>query len=496
MFEWVKGLFSKRGRSVKAERWERYHRTGRPQAIQAKYDIAQPDPTSRRYWANADHLSAVAANRLEVRRDVRSKARYETGNSCHARGISLTLANDLVGTGARLQVMHPDEEFCDAIETPWNAWADEICLGEKLHTFSLATVVDGESIMLRVINEQLYHSVKMDLEVKECDLLTTPDSVLQRLKMSVDGIEFDERGKPEWYHLLKVHPGDTNYFGEQDFDRIHASNVFHWFRMDRAGQQRGMSELTPALPIFSQLRRYTLAVLAAAEIAADFAMFISTDMPHDEVGPDDRPSFAFDISQIDHGMLTQLPANTKPWQLTPAQPTTGHNEFTKGLLREACHALLIPYNLGNADFEGDSYAGGRLSLQVYQRYLGVRRMHLRQRVLNRIFAAWLQEAKNVKDLLPESVPWQAQEIPYTWFFDGWGHVDPTKEAEAIGKSLLDATTTLQEECALQGKDWRKVIRQRGIEVAMLMEAGALILPPGTIPPGQTDADLQPQGAAA
>jgi len=34
-----------------------------------------------------------------------------------------------------------------------------------------------------------------------------------------------------------------------------------------------------ALPLFAQLRRYTLAVLAAAEAAADFAGILYTDAP-------------------------------------------------------------------------------------------------------------------------------------------------------------------------------------------------------------------------
>ena len=38
-------------------------------------------------------------------------------------------------------------------------------------------------------------------------------------------------------------------------------------------------EITLALPLFAQLRRYTLAVLGAAETAADFAGILYTDSP-------------------------------------------------------------------------------------------------------------------------------------------------------------------------------------------------------------------------
>ena len=76
---------------------------------------------------------------------------------------------------------------------------------------------------------------------------------------------------------------------QTEFDRIAAEAVIHWFRADRPGQHRGLPEITPALPLFAQLRRYTLAVIGAAETAADFAAVLFTDAPADgEAGRSSR----------------------------------------------------------------------------------------------------------------------------------------------------------------------------------------------------------------
>ena len=64
-----------------------------------------------------------------------------------------------------------------------------------------------------------------------------------------------------------------------DYDRLPATTVIHWFRADRPGQARGIPDIMPALPLFAQLRRFTLAVIAAAETAADFAGMLYTDAP-------------------------------------------------------------------------------------------------------------------------------------------------------------------------------------------------------------------------
>ncbi len=45
------------------------------------YDAVQTTPENRRHWANADHMSANAANSPHVRREARSRARYEAANN-------------------------------------------------------------------------------------------------------------------------------------------------------------------------------------------------------------------------------------------------------------------------------------------------------------------------------------------------------------------------------------------------------------------------------
>jgi capsid protein len=81
---------------------------------------------NRRHWANADLLSADAANTPVVRRVLRSRSRYEVANNSYARGIVLTLANDCVGTGPRLQLLTDNDEANRTIESEFAAWAKDV----------------------------------------------------------------------------------------------------------------------------------------------------------------------------------------------------------------------------------------------------------------------------------------------------------------------------------------------------------------------------------
>ena len=119
-----------------------------------------------------------------------------------------------------------------------------------------------------VNNPKLPTPVQLDLRLYEADQVMTPFPFPLN-PLSVDGIVFDRDFNPVEYHLLRAHPGDDLKWGYGfEFDAIPADLVIHWFRRDRPQQYRGIPDITSALPLFAQLRRYTLAVLAAAETAA------------------------------------------------------------------------------------------------------------------------------------------------------------------------------------------------------------------------------------
>ena len=84
--------------------------------VVAKFDSAKTTPENRKHWANADGLSPNAAINPEVRRVLRNRARYEVANNSYAKGIVLTLANDTIGTGPRLQMLTEDADANARIE--------------------------------------------------------------------------------------------------------------------------------------------------------------------------------------------------------------------------------------------------------------------------------------------------------------------------------------------------------------------------------------------
>jgi len=421
-----------------------------------------------RHWANADGYSANAANSAEVRQTLRNRARYEIANNSYAKGICLTLANDVVGTGPRLQMLTPDANANRLIEREFTRWAQAVGLAEKLRTMRLSRASDGEAFAILTSNERLHAPINLDMRLIEAEQVTTPDLVLD-LENVIDGIVFDRFGNPTEYHVLQQHPGDLQLVKHNlDYDRIPADSVIHFFRCDRPGQARGIPDITPALPLFAQLRRFTLAVLAAAETAADFAGILYTDAPANGEADAAEP---FEPIELEQRALMTMPGGWKMAQMHAEQPSTTYAEFKKEILNEIARCLNMPFNIAAGNSSGYNYASGRLDHQTYFKSIRVEQAHFEAIVLDRLLAAWVDEAVLIEEFLPPALRTLDADFSHQWFWDGREHVDPAKEANAQATRLASHTTTLANEYAKQGRDWEAELRQRAKEIGLMEELG-------------------------
>jgi len=441
-----------------------------PLRVRGKFDVAESGE-DRRHWANADAFAADAALSPMVRRTMRNRARYERQNNSYLAGMSATLANDLVGTGPRLQLQFGDDENARMVERAFFDWSWQIDLASKLRTMREALVVDGEAFAMMITNPRM-PGVQLDLRLVESEMVATPTELMSQSitpdGSTVDGLEFDTVGNVTAYQVLNYHPGSNFRVNTLEFQRVPASQMVHWFRPLRPGQHRGMPEVTPALKLFAQLRRYTEAVCAAAETAADFAGFLRTNSPAAEV--DEVEAFA--EMPIEKRSMVTLPDGWTFEQLKAEQPTSTYAMFKRELIGEIGRCLGLPFNVSALDSSSYNYASGRMDHQVYATTQRIMRDDLERKMLDRLLEAWVNEA-TLAGYMPEGVP-AFSEWDWSWQWDGKEHVDPAKEANAAETRLRNHTTTLAAEYAKQGKQWDVELRQRAAEVALMDELGLFV----------------------
>lgn len=393
--------------------------------LRAKYDAAAVTSGSERHWANADHLSGDAANNPAVRKRIRSRARYECYESnSFANGVIKLLAYYLIGDGPRLKMRTPDGA---EIQKSWRRWSRKVKLGRKLRTMRMAKAVDGEAVALLATNPRLDHEVKLDVKLRESDQMTTPNLFISE-RNRVDGIDFDDFENPIRYWFLKDHPGSNHWSANPlEATPIDARHVIHWFRQDRPGVRRGVSEVAPALPLFAIVRRYVLAVLGAAESAAENAMVMYTDSPAladvDKVDP-------MDVIELEMRAMLTLPAGWKAGQMKAEQPTTTFEMFRNALWNEVARCVLMPFNVAAGNSAGYNFASGKLDHQAFDLSIDTDRSDCEDEVVELIFEAWLREYLSMKSgIAPSDIDLSLYD--HLWYWPPKEHIDPLKTASAV-----------------------------------------------------------------
>ena len=452
---------------------------GKFQRVSARFDAAQTTKDNVRHWSMADYCSADQEAKPEIRRILRQRSRYEIANNSYAKGLVQMLANDTIGTGPRIQLLTEDEAYNEEIEAEFMQWSEAVKLPQKLRMMRIARCQDGESFGVLATNPKVRHCVKMDLILVEADRVSGELRLVED-DNSVDGITYDQWGNPVNYRVLKYHPGDLRFTTAEEALYIPAEYMLHIFRPDRPELHRGIPELSAALPLFAQLRRYNLAVLSAAEAAADFAAILYTDAPPDGEAANVPP---MDALELERNMMLTVPAGWKMAQLDAKQPTANHGEFVKIILSEIARCAVSTYGSVSGDFSGHNYASGRLDNQLYHKNILVDRSFWEAEVLNHIFYMWYREysllRRNFREL---------QTPRHAWFWDGFVHVDPTKEATAQEIRLANSTTTLAAECARDGRDYMTVLRQRAKEIKLMKELG---IPINSVSAGSQNPQTEP-----
>lgn len=439
-------------------------------SVRARFDIAE-DGDDRRHWANSDWFSLDGALTPTARRKMRNRARYERLNNSYLAGIADTIASDLIGTGPRLQLNTGSGNADRDVERLFFDWSWRVNLAGKLRTMRQSRLIDGESFAAMITNPTL-DGVQLDLRLIEAEQVATPVGGISTNETPegsvVDGLEFDATGNVTAYKVLRYHPGSNHRVSDFEFTRIPAAQMFHWFNTIRPAQHRGVSEVAPCLRLFADLRRYTAAVIAAAETAADFAAFIHSNSPAAEVDEIE----AFQSMDIEKRSLVTLPEGWSVSQLRAEQPTSTFSDFHKQILNSIARGLGIPYNVAALNSADYNYASGRLDWQVYSQTMRVERDGLERLMLDRLLAAWTDEAA-LLGALPAGLP-PVDEWNWSWAWDGREHVDPLKEANAADVRLRSHTTTLAAEYARQGKSWEAELRQRAEEIALMKELGLFV----------------------
>ncbi|MHA4733274.1 phage portal protein [Ensifer adhaerens] len=319
-----------------------------------------------------------------------------------------------------------------------------------------------------------------------------------------DGVAIDGYSAPQGYHFRKSHPGEffAGNTGLWDWEYVERETewgrpiVVHAFEQKRAGMTRGVSDWAPIIRSIKQSTDYEDFESQAAALNAVMAAFIETPFDPEEL----LDAMGEDVSASKvSGLMGELSAAQKAYysaapidlpgvrvnvlqpgekaNLTkPEHPNANFEAFVNAALRKVASAIGITYEQLTMDWSNVNYSSARAALLEIWRGLTAKKGGFANQFMGPIYRAFVEEVfdKGLIELPEGAVPFDQNPAAWChadWIGPGRGWIDPLREAQAAGERIDNNLTTLQQEAAEQGRDWKMDALQRAREKAFYDKLG-------------------------
>lgn len=422
------------------------------------YDAATTGRRGSSWHANRGDADAVAG--FGRRERMAAVARDMIRNTPYAVSGQRVIASNVVGDGIVPKFITDDEGLkataLDVIEG--HVDTTHIDLAGRTNLYGLqklvmnAVVDAGEALVVahfRPGRPDL--AVPLQIEVLEVDHLDRLRDGYNRDGSYVqDGIAFDAEGQRVGYWLFSEHPGAQGHRGGfvgQLSQFVPADQVAHIFRLDRPGQNRGVSWFAPVALALQDLGDYHDAQLMRQKIAACFAGFRKMG----EAPGADRPPFNPTVSP---GLIQDLAPGEEVSFFNP--PSVGDfDPTTKSVLRAVAAGLGITYEALASDLQGVNFSGGRMGRVEMSRNISSWQWTMMIPQMCDPVGGWLKTAMMARD------PMRARTIAKGRF--GWVPpykviADPAREIPAMLELVRGG-----------GQSWQGMVRELGHDPERLLK---------------------------
>lgn len=304
------------------------------------------------------------------------------------------------------------------------------------------------------------------------------------------GIEFTDEGRPVAYHFKNYEEMQVGYltsYQGQQYTRVDAQDVIHWFIPEKVGQKRGLPPGRTALWRMRMLSGFEDAAITNARIgAAKMGFFKDPD------AADDGEDLQIDAEP---GVFENIGAREfVDW--SPQFPETSIEPFIKAMVRSLGAGLNVSYhNLAN-DLTSVNFSSIRQgALDEREVWKGLQNSFCEGVVLP-MFEAWLEVALLRQIITINGKPLKFERIDKyrAVEFTGrrWSWIDPAAEQaaneKAVAQGFKSRSEVIRETSTRDPEDvWDEIEREnKELEKRKIVP----LIPSGSVPP------MDPQGAPA
>ncbi len=289
------------------------------------------------------------------------------------------------------------------------------------------------------------------------------------------GIQFDQWNKPLKYFIYKKHPGEKmTVMQSKDYETFPWDQIIHAFKIERAGQSRGVPWMHSAMTRLYHIGQYEEAELVAARIgAAKMGFYTQPEGSTIEIAPDKKDLEGNLLKKVEPGTLEQLPPGFEFTPFTPDHPVGNFPPFMKATLRGIAAGLNVSYNSLANDLEGVNYSSLRSGALEERDNWRILQAWTIDSLCNPVFNDWLYWS-----LISQAVKLPARRFSEfnqpTWKPRGWAWVDPSKDSEANRADVLAGFTTRSKVVSEMGYELEDILEELSEEEKLIQKYGVTV----------------------
>ena len=442
---------------------------------------------------------------------IAARSRDLSRNHGLASGAIETRKDSIVGTGLRL-CLKPDfralgisedaaEEWADYVEALWRQFADDLvhnpsCArqsmsqAERLRMVESNCILFGESVAIAEWKPDRDGPWATCFRMVSPARLSNPNDAQDTDRLR-GGIEHDGDDRPTHYHFRKALRSDARFgagTNAYEWERVPKKLawgrpvVIHVFDQIEAGQSRGVGGMASILADFKMTSRMEKTQLQAALLQATYAAVIesSLESARDAIGATTGStplqSYLGDLLDFHKGTNVKFDGVKIPHLfpgeqlklLSPQHPGPNADVMLRYWQRHMAGGFNMSYEEFSRDWSQSNYSSARAGLMQAARFIKSRRHFVCGKQATLELSAWMEEGFDKGLIKPPpgapdfwDMPWAY--VRCEWIGSGREHIDPQKEWNAIETEYgLDAIS-MEEICAIHGRDWKEVLAQKARE---------------------------------
>lgn len=412
--------------------------------------------------------------------NLRDRSRHAVRNNPYATKAVEAYVSNLVGSG--IKAKWPDA----VLQSHWEQWVADCDYDDDESFHGLQALVArgqfeaGEILTrFRVRRKGAGLRVPLQLQVIEADHLDIAYSeTFNPNKVIRNGIEFNRAGKKSRYHLWQQHPAD--FGGANTRVGIKADDMLHVYRKLRAGQLRGIPELSAILVRLYEIDEMQDATLVRQKTAALFGWIVRKrdageqylpGAPTGTITPDGSPVEEGEerevITEIKPGGVHYLEDDEDITFSEPADIAGIYVDYLKSELHAVAAGGGLTYEQLTGDLAGVNYSSIRAGLIEFRRRIEFLQLTLLiHKFCQPVAAKWLRVAV-ITGVAPAHITLDnySQYLP-EWRPPKWDWVDPLKDVQGDLLEIQAGLATLRSKQLERGLDPEETIEQLKLEQAL------------------------------